>query len=82
MNPRLSVLIPAVFLAILLLSSTSSPFKLTTLQGKVMQVKDGDTVVISPLDGGQFFTCRLYGIDSPESYGKEAQSYGKEAKKD
>lgn len=82
MNLRLSILIPAVFLAMFLLPTTSSAFKLTALQGKVMQVKDGDTVVISPSDGGPFFTCRLYGIDSPESYGKEGQSYGDEAKRE
>jgi micrococcal nuclease len=34
--------------------------------GTVMRVKDGDTVVIRPLEGGEFYTCRLYGIDAPE----------------
>lgn len=55
-----------------------------SLQGKVMQVKDGDTVVISPADGGQFFVCRLYGIDAPETAkrGKPGQSFGEEAKKE
>ncbi len=49
-----------------------------------MQVKDGDTVVISPIDGGEFFTCRLYGIDTPEiSKGyKPGQPYGEEATKE
>ena len=53
----------------------------TALQGKVMQVKDGDTVVISPIEGGQFFICRLYGIDAPESpkKGKPGQPYGEDA---
>lgn len=82
MKVRLYPPILAVFMSFLLLPLISSASKMTTLQGKVMQVKDGDTVVISPLDGGQFFTCRLYGIDSPESYGKEAQPYGDEAKKE
>lgn len=55
-----------------------------SLSGKVMQVKDGDTVVISPEEGGQFFTCRLYGIDTPEiAHGhKPGQSYGEEAEKE
>ncbi len=59
----------------------------TTLTGKVMKVSDGDTVVISPIEGGEFFKCRLYGIDAPETskYGrrgrliKPGQPYGDEA---
>jgi endonuclease YncB( thermonuclease family) len=55
----------------------------TTMQGKIVQVKDGDTVVVSPVEGGQFFTCRLYGIDAPETphprFGKQGQPYGKAA---
>jgi micrococcal nuclease len=49
--------------------------------GKVVRVKDGDTVVISPTSGGEFFTCRLYGIDAPEiGHGrKHGQPYGDEA---
>ncbi|NOX19953.1 MAG: thermonuclease family protein [Nitrospirae bacterium] len=58
--------------------------------GKIVKVKDGDTVVISPLDGGQFFTCRLYGIDAPETpkytrrgrLRKPGQPYGKEASRE
>lgn len=51
------------------------------IDGKVMQVKDGDTVVISPATGGEFFVCRLYGIDSPETgkRGGAGQPYGEEA---
>jgi endonuclease YncB( thermonuclease family) len=62
---------------------TTTLYASQTMQGKVMQVKDGDTVVISPLKGGQFFTCRLYGIDAPETSkkGKEGQSYGEDAAK-
>jgi micrococcal nuclease len=56
------------------------------LTGKVMQVKDGDTVVISPVEGGSFFTCRLYGIDAPETshprFGQPGQPYGEEASKE
>jgi endonuclease YncB( thermonuclease family) len=63
--------------------SVSAARRETTLIGRVMQVKDGDTVVISPEDGGQFFTCRLYGIDSPEiahpRFGKGGQRFGEEA---
>jgi len=53
------------------------------IQGKVMQVKDGDTVVIAPIEGGQFFVCRLYGIDAPETEhrGKPGQPYGEESAK-
>ena len=59
----------------------------TTLQGKIMKVTDGDTVVITPIEGGAFFKCRLYGIDAPETakYGrrgrllKPGQPYGEEA---
>jgi len=49
-----------------------------------MQVKDGDTVVVSPTEGGQFFTCRLYGIDTPEiTHGRKiGQPYGEEASKE
>jgi micrococcal nuclease len=48
----------------------------------VMEVKDGDTVVIAPDSGGAFYTCRLYGIDAPEiAHGSTpAQPYGEEAK--
>lgn len=57
-----------------------------SLQGKIMQVKDGDTVVVSPVEGGEFFTCRLYGIDAPETthprFGKSGQPYGEEASKE
>ena len=61
-------------------------FRGSILTGKVMQVKDGDTVVISPVEGGSFFTCRLYGIDAPETshprFGQPGQSYGEEASRD
>jgi endonuclease YncB( thermonuclease family) len=64
------------------LTTSAFAFK-TTMQGKIMQVKDGDTIVVSPVEGGQFFTCRLYGIDAPETphprFGKSGQPYGKAA---
>ena len=66
-----------------LLSCDSSALQ-TNLEAKVMQVKDGDTIVVSPLDGGNFITCRLYGIDTPETAkrGKSGQPYGMEATKE
>jgi len=48
------------------------------LKCKVVQVKDGDTVVVSLVEGGQFFVCRLYGIDAPEI----EQPYGQKAMKE
>ncbi|MBI5633817.1 MAG: thermonuclease family protein, partial [Nitrospirae bacterium] len=51
-------------------------------QGRVMKVSDGDTVTISPHEGGQFYKCRLYGIDAPElshGHNKPGQPYGEEA---
>jgi endonuclease YncB( thermonuclease family) len=54
------------------------------VQGKVMKVKDGDTIVVAPVDGEHFITCRLYGIDSPETAkrGEPGQPYGEEASKE
>lgn len=52
------------------------------IQGTVAKVIDGDTVVIShSIVGGNKFTCRLYGIDAPETpkRGKRGQAYGREA---
>lgn len=48
---------------------------LTTFQGKVIGIKDGDTFEV--LYNGQPEKIRLYGIDCPES----AQPFGKAAKK-
>lgn len=55
-----------------------------TITGKVTKVKDGDTVVILPVRSDKSFTCRLYGIDTPEisSKGKTGQPYGDEADKE
>uniref|UniRef100_A0A831TYE0 Nuclease n=1 Tax=Geobacter metallireducens TaxID=28232 RepID=A0A831TYE0_GEOME len=46
--------------------------------GRVTKVWDGDTVVIRPLGGGRSYTCRLYGIDAPETPkdGIPGQPYG------
>ncbi|CAG0971878.1 Thermonuclease [Geobacteraceae bacterium] len=35
--------------------------------GRVTRVWDGDTVVIAPPGRGKSYTCRLYGIDAPET---------------
>ncbi len=57
--------------------------KSVRVREKVVRVKDGDTVVISSGLGGKDYTCRLYGIDSPETAkGKTpGQSYGDDATK-
>lgn len=68
----------------LLVTASAFAYKNEVINGKVIQVKDGDTVVIAPAESGQFFTCRLYGIDTPEiSHGrKPGQPYGEEAAKE
>lgn len=76
-----------IYVAILIIAglfcSTAYSGIKSSLQGKVMKVTDGDTVVISPIEGGEFFKCRLYGIDAPETpkKGKGGQPYGEEASK-
>jgi len=45
------------------------------MRGKVVEVKNAETVAIQPLEGGFPFLCRLYGIDTPEKY----QPYWQEA---
>lgn len=49
--------------------------------GKVVEVQDGDTVIISPKPGEPLYQCRLYGIDTPEIRKKKraGQPYSKEA---
>lgn len=53
----------------------------TLTEGRIAQVKDGDTVVVAPGDGGQYFICRLAGIDAPElgKNGRPGQQYGEDA---
>jgi endonuclease YncB( thermonuclease family) len=53
----------------------------TPIKAHVLRVHDGDTVVVAPIDGGQRFICRLYGIDAPEvsSMSQKGQPYGVEA---
>ena len=74
-----------IFLCVILTFLLPS-FALSAQPVKVMKVTDGDTVVVSPSDGGSFFKCRLYGIDAPETphprFGKSGQPYGEEAAKE
>lgn len=46
--------------------------------GRVTKVWDGDTVVIAPTRTKKSYTCRLYGIDAPETpkKGVPGQPYG------
>jgi len=55
-----------LFVVLFLLSPVLALAGQKTLQAKVMKVSDGDTIVVSPINGGDFFKCRLYGIDTPE----------------
>jgi micrococcal nuclease len=83
---RYSCLAFLVLICACLSSLPADAFRGTVLTGKVMHVKDGDTVVISPVEGGSFFTCRLYGIDAPETnrprFGQPGQRYGEEASRE
>lgn len=51
-----------------------------SLEGQVVEVKDGDTIKVVGEDG-QTITCRLYGIDAPEvpHRRENGQPYGEEA---
>ncbi len=72
-----------VLILLLLSAKTCMAMATQTIQGKVMQVKDGDTVTVGPIEGGQLFICRLYGIDAPETArrGRAGQPYGDDATK-
>lgn len=59
--------------ALIMLPALSSEIiEAETTQGFIVKIIDGDTVNVS---GKNNYTCRLYGIDAPES----SQAYGKEA---
>lgn len=82
---KVAVLALAVLLLVLVVAMPAFAFKpYPATTGKVMKVKDGDTVVVAPEDGGQFYTCRLYGIDAPETdHGrKPGQPFGEESSKE
>jgi len=64
------------------ISSSAYSREQRVVRGTVTRVVDGDTVIVRPdAAGGEKFTCRLYGIDSPETpkRGKRGQEYGREA---
>jgi len=50
------------------------------VEGRVLYVSDGDTLVFKP-DKGHQYRCRLYGIDAPETAheSKVGQPFGREA---
>lgn len=67
----------------LLLVSSALFMLLTVLpafawEGRVVDVADGDTITVEPVNGGARVKVRLYGIDCPEgkqSYGQSATSF-------
>jgi micrococcal nuclease len=63
-----------MFLFMLLFSCSSNSEKAETIIGKVVGVKDGDTIVV--FINGRAETVRLQGIDCPE----KSQAFGKKAK--
>ncbi len=75
-----SVLLSA-FLWFFFTASISSYATEVPLQGEVVRVKDGDTVVIALKGNAGQITCRLYGIDAPESQHRDrkGQPYAREA---
>ena len=74
----------AILLTLLLFIIPIQVHATQDIQGKVMKVKDGDTVVIAPIESEYFITCRLYGIDAPENNkrGEPGQPFGEEATKE
>lgn len=64
----------------LCIPSTTYADDYRTLRGTVIQVSDGDTVIIRPASG-TMFKCRLYGIDAPEMPhdGNPGQPYSRAA---
>jgi endonuclease YncB( thermonuclease family) len=59
------ILTSPAFLSPLVHASLSFAEKVI-VTAKVMKVTDGDTVVVSLVQGGAFLKCRLYGLDAPE----------------
>lgn len=81
-----TLLLIGLIVALFLLRPTERPTRRLPVPApaagdRVTAVKDGDTVVIAPADGGEPYPCRLYGIDTPETpkRGKPGQPYGEEA---
>ena len=71
-------------LCTILISGPTSCSSRVPLQNEVVRVTDGDTVVIASADGRKNITCRLYGIDSPETpkRDRKGQPYAREAGKE
>jgi len=78
-----ATLFSAVFITILISGTTSCSSRVPE-QSEVVRVTDGDTIVIASAEGKKNMTCRLYGIDSPETpkRDRKGQPYSKEAGKE
>lgn len=84
-SPIIWLLLRTTFsVLVLILSLPSLLFAADFFEGRVVQVKDGDTIVISPGEGERYIICRIYGIDAPEGAkkGKVGQPYGEDATKE
>lgn len=79
----IKTIIAVILLYALIVPFSTYAFVKGTIQARVMQVKDGDTIVVAPIDGGPFYVCRLYGIDAPETArrNRQGQPFGDEATK-
>ena len=77
----LALAILTIATALFKLSDDNPTKKDSVIYGRVAKVKDGDTVSINPDSGGRSFTCRLYGIDTPEKSGRgvSGQPYWEQA---
>lgn len=67
-----------LFLSLVFLLFSFVP--LETVEGRVISVKDGDSIEIIDSNNGNTVEVQLYGIDCPElgqSYGEEAKTYTK-----
>lgn len=75
---------PAILLLLVLIVHISSCAQDTPLQGVAVRVSDGDTVLIETKGRGRRLTCRLYGIDAPETKKKDrkGQPYSHAARRE
>lgn len=73
---RFSLIVLAVFVSMVVVGTGGSVC--LAAGGRVTKVWDGDTVVVQPASGERSYTCRLYGIDAPETpkKGVPGQPYG------
>ncbi len=83
LNNKYITAILSAGLLIILISGTSCSSR-GSAQSEVVRVTDGDTVVVSSAGGKKNITCRLYGIDSPETpkRDRKGQPFAKEAGKE